>query len=119
MSSVTANVVNNSVTANVVNNTDLTFIASANPPSHGLTPTILNPTVKPGTTPNVFVANSDGAGVEGSVSLKGGGVEFQLIYDNPVAGPNTGSVTAPSGYTGRWQYGSGTNATFTYTIGPA
>jgi hypothetical protein len=109
-----------SVTANVVNNTDLTVIASANPPSHGLPPNILNPTVEHGSTKDsVFVANSDGAGVEGSVSLTGNGVKFTLNYDNPVVGSNSGTVTASSGYTGSCQAGGGTNATFTYTIGPA
>jgi hypothetical protein len=109
-----------SVTANVVNNTDLTVIASGNPPSHGLKPDILNPTVPAESTKeSVFVANSDGAGVEGSVSLTSGGVTFTLIYDNPVVGSNSGSVTASSGrYSGICQAGSGTNATFTYTIGP-
>jgi hypothetical protein len=109
-----------SVTANVVNNTDFNVIAGANPPSHGQTPNILNPTVQDRSTKqSVFVANSDGAGVEGSVSLTGDGMTFTLIYDNPVVGSNSGSVTAPSGYTGSCQVGGGTNATFTYTIGPA
>ena len=111
-----------SVTANVVNNTDLTVIASGNPPSHGLKPDILNPTVPAESTKeSVFVANSDGAGVEGSVSLTGNGVTFTLNYDNPVVGKNSGTLTAPSGsgYTGSCQAGGGTNATFTYTIGPA
>ena len=111
-----------SVTANVVNNTDLTVIASGNPPSHGLKPDILNPTVPAESTKeSVFVANSDGAGVEGSVSLTrdGGGPPFTLNYDNPVVGSNSGSVTASSGrYSGICQAGSGTNATLTYTIGP-
>ena len=109
-----------SLTANVVNKTDLTVIASANPPSHGLPPNILNPTVEHGSTKDsVFVANSDGAGVEGSVSLTGNGVKFTLNYDNPVVGTNSGSVTWPDGYSGSCQAGGGTNATFTYTIGPA
>jgi hypothetical protein len=109
-----------SVTANVVNKTDFTVIASANPPSHGLPPDILNPTIKGGSTQDsVFVANSDGAGVEGSVSLTGNGITFTLNYDNPVVGSNSGSVGAPRGYTGSCQAGGGTNATFTYTIGPA
>lgn len=111
-----------SVTANVVNNTDFTVIAKANPPSHGNTPTILHQTVPAGgTQPSVFVANSDGAGVEGSVSLTrdGGGPPFTLNYDNPVVGSNSGSVTPPSDFKGSCQAGGGTNATFTYTIGPA
>jgi len=109
-----------SVTGSVVNNTGFAVIARANPPSHGLPPNILNPNVPTGSpTPSVFMANSDGAGVEGSVSLTGSGMTFTLIYDNPVVGSNTGSVTAPSGYTGSCQVGGGTNATFTYTIGPA
>ena len=108
-----------SVTGNVVNNTDFTVFAKPNEPSHGLPPDILVPAIPAKSTKaGVFVANSDGAGVEGSVSLTGG-VTFALIYDNPVVGSNSGSVTAPSGYTGNCQVGGGTNATFTYTIGPA
>ena len=109
-----------SVTGNVVNNTNFTVTAIANQPSHGQPPTILQPTIPAESTqPSVFVANSAGAGVEGSVTLTGGGKSFTLIYDNPVVGSNSGSVTAPSGYTGSCQVGGGTNATFTYTIGPA
>lgn len=109
-----------SVTGNVVNNTNFDVIAKANSPSHGLTPEIVHPTVRAHSTmPNVFVANSDGAGVEGSVSLTGSDRSFTLIYDNPVVGGNSGSVTAPSGYSGNCQVGGGTNATFTYTIAPA
>ena len=62
-----------------------------------------------------FTLDSDA----GSVTLTGGGKSFTLIYDNPVVGSNSGSVTAPSGYAGSCQVGGGTNATFTYTIGPA
>lgn len=109
-----------SVTANVVNNTSFAVTASPNEPSHGLKPTTPNPTVPARSTQSiVFVANSDGAGVEGSVSLSGDGRSFTLNYDNPVVGGNSGSVDAPSGYTGNCQAGGGTNATFTYTIGPA
>ena len=109
-----------SVTANVVNNTSFAVFVSATTSSHGLAPTLLNPTVPAESTkPSVFMATSDGAGVEGTVNLTGGGVTFTLIYDNPVVGGNSGSVTAPPGYTGSCQVGGGTNATFTYTIGPA
>jgi hypothetical protein len=108
-----------SVTANVVNKTGSDVIARANSPSHGLPPDILNPTIPAGATKQVFVANSDGAGVEGSVSLTGGGAAFTLNYDNPVVGTNSGSVQAPSGYSGTCQAGGGTNATFTYMIEPA
>jgi hypothetical protein len=108
-----------SVTGNVVNNTGFTVIAKANPPIHGST-TILHPTIPARSSqPREFVANSDGVGAEGSVSLTGGGVTFTLIYDSPTVGSNSCSVTAPSGYTGSCQVGAGTNATFTYTIGPA
>ena len=55
----------------------------------------------------------------GCLLLTGSGMTFTLIYDNPVVGGNSGSVTAPSGYSGNCQVGGGTNATFTYTIGPA
>ena len=83
-------------------------------------PKILHPTIPAGSTqPSVFVANSDGAGAEGSGQPTGGGVSFTLVYDNPVVGSNSGSVNAPHGYTGSCQVGSGINATFTYTIGPA
>jgi hypothetical protein len=110
-----------SVTATVVNNTGFAVTAIVTEsPSHGLKPNILNPTIPArGTQSSVFVANSDGAGVEGSVSLtRDGGAPFKLIYDNPVVGDNSGSVTAPSDYKGSCQAGGGTNATFTYTIGP-
>jgi hypothetical protein len=106
-----------SVTANVTNNTSVSFTASANAPSHGLTPTISNSTIPAGSTvSNVFVANSDGAGVEGSVELSGGGVTFILFYDNPVVGSNSGSVNPPSGYGGSCAVGGGTNAVFNYTL---
>jgi hypothetical protein len=99
-----------SVTGNVVNNTRFAVIASANPPTE-----ILHPSIPAeSTVPRVFV--TEGAGVEGSVNLAGGGVSFTLTYDNPVVGSNSGSVTAPSGYKGSCQVGGGTDATFTYTI---
>jgi hypothetical protein len=106
-----------SVTATVINNTSMTLTATAGSASHGNTPSILSPTLAPhSTTTNVFVAHSDGAGVEGNVNVAGGGVSFSLNYDNPVIGSNSGSVLAWGSYNGSCQAGGGTDATFVYVL---
>jgi hypothetical protein len=106
-----------SVTATVINNTNLTLVVTSGSASHGNTPSVLSPTLPPNsTTNNVFVAHSDGAGVEGNVNVAGGGVSFSLNYDNPVIGSNSGSVSAWGSYNGSCQAGGGTDATFVYTL---
>jgi hypothetical protein len=105
-----------SVTATVINNTNLTLVVTSGSASHGNTPSVLSPTLPPNsTTNNVFVAHSDGAGVEGNVNVAGGGVSFSLNYDNLVIGSNSGSVSSGS-YNGSCQAGGGTDATFVYTL---
>jgi len=107
-----------SVTGNVTNNTNFAVTVSSGGASHGDNPTILKPTVPAHTTlSSVFVANSSGAGVEGTVILKGNGVQWSLNYDDPVVGSNSGSVNSPSGYSGSCQVGGGDDAIFGYTIG--
>lgn len=106
-----------SVTGTLVNNTSLSVTITAGSASHGETPTILAATVEGGATKVIFVANSDGAGVEGTVNAKNGATAWTLHYDNPVVGSNSGSVDSPTGYNGSCQAGGGTDANFTYTIG--
>ena len=105
-----------SVTGTLNNNTSFTVYVSAGTVSHGETPKILQPEVASGDTQDIFLAQSDGAGVDGHVLLNGNGVTWDLHYDNPVAGSNHGSVSSPDGYGGSLEAGSGTNATFNYGI---
>ncbi|WP_186181189.1 hypothetical protein [Burkholderia gladioli] len=100
----------------VVNNTgvSLSFVAD-NDPDHGAPPTILITSLPPGGEGTVFIANSDGAGVEGWVQASGNGATWQLNYDNPVIGSNSGSVSKNPG---TCDVGSGVNNTNTYTLNP-
>jgi|LakMenEpi03Aug12_release.lakeMendotaPanAssembly.Ray.scaffolds.fasta_scaffold795168_1 hypothetical protein len=109
-----------STTGVVQNNTGLALTFSNGGVSHGSNPNLLVQTLQPGASAAVFVANSDGAGVEGNVVAagpQGSGVSFNLFYDNPVVGHNSGSVTSynPS-YTGSCGVGSGDDNTNTYTL---
>jgi hypothetical protein len=108
-----------STTGNVSNNTGMTLTFTAGPVEHGQDPQILMATLGNGQSGNVFIAHSDGAGVEGTVNAAGSGGTFQLNYDNPVVGSNSGSVTPPTGYKGSADVGSGTNNTITYTLSAA
>ncbi|MGS1004004.1 hypothetical protein ACVCH0_20540 [Burkholderia glumae] len=101
----------------VVNNTGvpLTFVAD-NDPDHGEVPTILLNSLDPGGEGTVFIANSDGAGVEGWVQANGNGAVWQLNYDNPVIGSNSGYVSKNPG---TCNVGGGTNNTNTYTLNPS
>ena len=103
-----------STTGYVTNNTGVTlsFVAQQNP-AHGATPIILQNTLAPGAQGAVFIANSDGAGVEGWVQAVGNGSIWQLNYDNPVIGSNSGSVSKNPGTA---DVGSGTNNTITYIL---
>lgn len=126
MSSATAEVTNNSVTADVTNNsttgyvtnqTDVQLTFRPGSVSHGQDPIIETHSLDPGNSAMVFLALSDGAGVEGHVMGTGTGVTFDLYYDNPVAGPNSGNATSNNpNYSATWEIGSGTNNTNTYTL---
>jgi hypothetical protein len=111
-------------TVGVINNqTGLTLTFSVGGVSHGANPNIEMSSLPPGTNGRVFVAMSDGAGVEGNVLAagpSGSGVSFTLFYDNPVVGSNSGNVTSgSSSYTGTCNVGSGDNNTNTYTLKPS
>lgn len=105
-----------STTGVVINSTGVTldFVAD-NDPDHGEAPKILVSSLAPGGEGTVFIANSDGAGVEGWVQAIGNGAVWQLNYDNPVIGSNSGSVSKNPG---NCDVGSGTNNTNTYTLNP-
>ena len=105
------------VTGTLTNGNSFAVIVKAGSVSHGDKPIILQERVAAGATVKIFVANSDGAGVEGAVDVSGNGVEWELKYDNPVAGSNSCSVDDPKGYTGSCDAGGGTDASFTYKIG--
>jgi hypothetical protein len=111
-----------STVGNVNNQTGVTLTFSVGGVSHGANPTIEAPRLDSGAQAPVFIAMSDGAGVEGNVLAAGpggSGVSFTLFYDNPVVGSNSGSVTSDSGrYTGTCAVGSGDDNTNTYTLTP-
>jgi hypothetical protein len=111
-----------STTGVVQNNTGLVLSFSAGGVSHGSTPNINLKTLQPGTSGTVFIANSDGAGVEGNITAagpQGSGVSFNLFYDNPVVGSNSGSVTSNNPkYTGSCNVGGGDDNTNTYNLMP-
>ena len=106
----------------VVNQTGVPLTFSVGAVSHGDNPTIENSPLVSGEA-RVFIAHSNGAGVEGNVLASGpsgSGASFTLFYDNPVVGSNSGSVTSASkDYTGTCGVGSGDNNTNTYTLKPA
>jgi hypothetical protein len=107
-----------STTGYVTNNTGVALTFADGSVSHGLNPTILISSLDNGASGNVFIAESDGAGVEGNVNVSGtGNGIFVLFYDNPVVGSNSGSVSSPIGYEGSVSVGSGTNNTNTYILG--
>ena len=115
--STTRNVTNNSTTGYVINQTDVKLTFRPGSVSHGNDPTIETQSLDPGQSATVFIALSDGAGVEGNVMGAGTGVTFDLYYDNPVVGPNSGNVTSDNpNYSGIWDVGSGTNNTIKYTL---
>jgi len=112
-----------STTGKVENNTGLTLTFSSGGVSHGNNPDFYQTSLAAGDTAAIFIAHSDGAGVEGTVNASGpagSGVSFQLLYDNPVVGGNSGSVqNATSGYKGSCSVGGGDNNTNTYTLSVA
>jgi hypothetical protein len=115
--STTRNVTNNSTTGYVVNHTDVKLTFRPGSVSHGNDPTIETQSLDPGNSATVFIALSDGAGVEGNVMGAGAGVTFDLYYDNPVVGPNSGKVTSDNpNYSGICDVGSGDNNTIKYTL---
>jgi len=80
-----------STTGYVINNTGVTLDFTSDPnPDHGAVPTILKSVLKSGEQGSVFIANSDGAGVEGWVQATGNGSIWKLYYDNPIIGSNSG-----------------------------
>ena len=103
----------------VVNQTGVPLTFSVGAVSHGDNPTIENSPLVSGEA-RVFIAMSNGAGVEGNVLAagpSGSGASFTLFYDNPVVGSNSGSATSGSSrYTGTCDVGSGDNNTNTYTL---
>ena len=109
-----------STTGNVNNQTGVPLTFAVGGVSHGADPTINIPDLAPGYSAAVFIAMSDGAGVEGNVLAagpSGSGVSFTLFYDNPVVGSNSGSVTSGKPpYTGTCEVGSGDDNTNTYTL---
>ena len=115
--STTRNVTNNSTTGYVINQTDVKLTFRPGSVSHGNDPIIETQSLDPGQSATVFIAMSDGAGVEGNVMGAGTGVTFDLYYDNPVAGPNSGNVTSDNpNYSGICDVGSGDNNTNKYTL---
>lgn len=112
-----------STTGKVANQTGVQLSFSVGEVDHGDNPTIEHSPLASGATAEVFVAMSNGAGVEGNVLAAGppgSGVSFTLFYDNPVVGSNSGSATSHSGsYTGTCNVGSGNDNTNTYTLKPA
>jgi hypothetical protein len=112
-----------STTGNVHNQTGVQLSFSGGEVSHGDNPIIENSPLAPGASAKVFIAMSDGAGVEGNVLAAGpdgSGVSFTLFYDNPVVGSNSGNVTSHNrAYTGTCDVGSGNDNTNTYTLTPA
>lgn len=109
-----------STTGVVRNNTGVALTFSNGGISHGANPNILVQTLQSGASATVFIANSDGAGVEGNVVAagpQGSSVSFTLFYDNPVVGSNSGSVTSSNpSYTGSCAVGGGDDNTNTYTL---
>ena len=100
----------------VVNQTGVPLTFSVGAVSHGDNPTIENSPLVSGEA-RVFIAHSNGAGVEGNVMGAAAGVTLDLYYDNPVAGPNSGNVTSDNpNYSGTCDVGSGTNNTNKYTL---
>src|SRR4051794_9639306 len=101
----------------VANKTGLPLTFSVGGVSHGDNPNIEVPSLDAGATARVFIAMSDGAGVEGNVLAagpSGSEASFTLVYDNPVVGSNSGSVTSGGGgYTGTCNVGSGDDNTNT------
>ena len=115
--STTRNVTNNSTTGYVINQTDVKLTFRPGSVSHGNDPIIETQSLDPGQSATVFIAMSDGAGVEGNVMGAGTGVTFDLYYDNPVVGPNSANVTSDNpNYSGTYDVGSGDNNTVTYTL---
>jgi hypothetical protein len=113
----TGNVTNNSTTGYVKNATDVRLTFRVGSVLHGQDPTIETQSLDPNTSGTVFIALSDGAGVEGNVMGAGAGVTFDLYYDNPVVGPNSANVTSDNpNYSGTYDVGSGDNNTVTYTL---
>ena len=106
----------NSTTGHLENDNNFPVVIAAGKASHGETPKILNSTVDAGSSEDIFIANSDGAGVEGYVTAAGNGVTWTLKYDNPVVGSNSCGVTSPTNYKGSCNEGSGTNNTDSYKI---
>lgn len=117
MSGTTADVTNNSTTGYVTNQTDVQLTFRPGSVSHGQDPIIEKQTLDPGNSAMVFLALSDGAGVEGNVMGTGAGVTFDLYYDNPVVGSNSANVTSDNPhYSATWKAGSGDNNTNSYTL---
>src|SRR5215216_3004428 len=99
-----------STVGKVVNNTGVRLDFSVGGVSHGANPNIEVPSLDAGATARIFIAHSDGAGVEGNVLAAGPGASFTLSYDNPVVGNNYGNATSGSpAYTGTCDVGSGTD----------
>jgi hypothetical protein len=107
----------------VANKTGLPLTFSVGGVSHGSNPNIEVPSLDAGATARVFIAMSDGAGVEGNVVAagpNGSKASFTLFYDNPVVGSNSGSATSGNpAYAGACDVGSGVDNTNTYTLKPA
>lgn len=109
-----------STVGNVNNQTGVTLTFSVGEVSHGDNPTIEASRLDSGAQARIFLAMSNGAGVEGNVLAagpSGAGVSFTLFYDNPVVGSNSGSATSGSSrYTGTCAVGSGDDNANTYTL---
>jgi hypothetical protein len=112
-----------STTGYVDNQTGVPLTFSVGPVSHGDNPIIEISPLASGAKARIFIAHSNGAGVEGNVLAagpSGSGAGFTLFYDNPVVGTNSGTATSDgsSPYTGHCDVGSGDDNTNTYTLKP-
>ena len=105
-----------STTGHVSNNSGVTLTFTVGTVHHGANPEILKKTLDNGTSGDVFIAHSDGAGVEGTVIAAGDSVSFTLGYDNPVVGNNSCKADASGGCTGTCEAGSGSNNTVKYDL---
>jgi len=113
-----------STNVTLINNTDLTLILTQATLSHGVWSDGLYPPEKiaPHSKGN-WQSESDGfmTGTEGTVTytVENGTGNVVIHWDNPYAGGNGYSSSAPNGYEISQSGGSGNNAVVTFTLSPA